>query len=833
MFSRLTEKQIEEKAQFIGNFIKAKNAADGSAVDANSNVTQKSMATMEAELYKDYTIQVNRKLVHDKIEELYDKETADQYINDLNNHLIYTHDESSTKPYTYSPDEIVQAVYNDKNYLISFKNLYELCKEEEYEAEKDMVWCKNPLNMYVVDKSGLTHVTRLTRKVNTRQMVRVVTSDGHDIIVTDNHPMIVNSAKGTVEAGKCLGEKQYTSINSLKFGSKEFIIHESKVEDGFFDFTDESLKHAMENDFFTSDKPLEMSAGFRTNDREEANMFAYRARLLGYKVKQEFLEHTDEYGVVVYREDVPYNGETKVVSVSIPNEIYDYIYDITTESHTFIANGLYVHNCASISLYPFLLEGTKCLGGVSKAPKNLQSFNGSFVNFVYQVASDFAGACESYDQPLIFKNKAGWTHAKPIGEVVSSFPLDNKFISHGEEWEYSDVTGLSVYENGKYVNVPRVYRRKYDDNIYYIKTKTGKEVKCSKDHKFKVIYKGREIEVRAEDLVVGDTVVNTMNNFTIDTECDEFLKGQLIGAIAGDGTITNEYYCRLSYGASKTGMTEFLYKAFTTLYNKEGTQGNGHDCLDYLVSGKEIVKDIRSYFVGDNYDSYHKHIDVTKYTLEFLVGFVDGLMATDGCYSSSLCLSLANKELVNNVKDILSMININIDHIGETPAHDNKSAMFTLYAPVRTKRFLPLTCTRRSNNKKFVNATAKDVLYVGKSALVTSRPSKNSLYDYNSQVKVSSDYDTDVIIEITTRKNEYKYVYEIETESHWYSAGGILTHNCATVEYLHMFDWFARNQYGENYLDTHKKEIAQEFQGTVYALNQPASARGRMLPLSI
>ena len=56
---------------------------------------------------------------------------------------------------------------------------------------------------------------------------------------------------------------------------------------------------------------------------------------------------------------------------------------------------------------------------------------------------------------------------------------------------------------------------------------------------------------------------------------------------------------------------------------------------------------------------------------------------------------------------------------------------------------------------------------------------------------------------------------------------------CATVEYLHMFDWFARNQYGENYLDTHKKEIAQEFQGTVYALNQPASARGRMLPLSI
>ena len=60
---------------------------------------------------------------------------------------------------------------------------------------------------------------------------------------------------------------------------------------------------------------------------------------------------------------------------------------------------IYVHDestlkpyCASITLYPFLLEGTKCIGGVSKAPKNLQSFCGGFVNLVYQVASNFAGA---------------------------------------------------------------------------------------------------------------------------------------------------------------------------------------------------------------------------------------------------------------------------------------------------------------------------------------------------------------------------------------------------------------------------------------------------------
>ena len=102
MFSVLDTSQINDKVNFIRNFISAKNAADGSAVDANSNVTQKTMATLEAELYKDYTIQLNRKLIYDKITELYNRELADQYLEDLANHLIYTNDESSLKPYCAS-----------------------------------------------------------------------------------------------------------------------------------------------------------------------------------------------------------------------------------------------------------------------------------------------------------------------------------------------------------------------------------------------------------------------------------------------------------------------------------------------------------------------------------------------------------------------------------------------------------------------------------------------------------------------------------------------------------------------------------------------------------
>ena len=40
------------------------------------------------------------------------------------------------------------------------------------------------------------------------------------------------------------------------------------------------------------------------------------------------------------------------------------------------------------------------------------------------------------------------------------------------------------------------------------------------------------------------------------------------------------------------------------------------------------------------------------------------------------------------------------------------------------------------------------------------------------------------------------------------------------------FDYFARKDYGENYLETHKKDIENAMQQVVYSINQPASARG-------
>ncbi|WP_289122410.1 anaerobic ribonucleoside-triphosphate reductase [uncultured Megasphaera sp.] len=98
----LTKEQIEEKIKYIDHYINSKNSASGSLVDANANVDTKNIGILEAEMYKPDTIQVNRALVQRKITEKYGKKLAEKYIEDIEKHKIYIHDETSLRPYCAS-----------------------------------------------------------------------------------------------------------------------------------------------------------------------------------------------------------------------------------------------------------------------------------------------------------------------------------------------------------------------------------------------------------------------------------------------------------------------------------------------------------------------------------------------------------------------------------------------------------------------------------------------------------------------------------------------------------------------------------------------------------
>lgn len=58
--------------------------------------------------------------------------------------------------------------------------------------------------------------------------------------------------------------------------------------------------------------------------------------------------------------------------------------------------------CCSITMYPFLLNGIRDIGGLSAAPKNLDSFCGMYINLIFAVSAMFAGAVATSEFLLYF-----------------------------------------------------------------------------------------------------------------------------------------------------------------------------------------------------------------------------------------------------------------------------------------------------------------------------------------------------------------------------------------------------------------------------------------------
>lgn len=540
---------------FIDEYAKSSNAATGSKVDSNANVEHKNVTTLTGEIYKSEGIGINRLRMYKKLTSMFGEEYAKKYIDQLESHLIYKHDETNPLlPYTYGAHEVVNVKYNGKTYTVPFYRLYELCEDEEdlLDSERE-VYAKYPDEMYVEDNGGFTKVTRLVRKRRHRDLVRIKTSFSNDIIVTDNHPIIVNEdINDTVPADESLGKNQYRVKSLMGFGDVDeidtsriadtvginyYVLEDCVISqvsngssyyaspnkikidrelgyvvgffigDGDYDMASSSLRFTQkkkdvlekianimykrfsapsiirydmscdkytltvknpiayllfkkifnicpysankslpENIFdYTKDFSIGVIEGIIDSDGSIDGNGSYSVRIssrtaicqlsavlnalgitTGMSTQQTCFGQNDKvtqkyqlFGIR-FREPV----EEKIFTNSVKSkkaiqlqkgtkgsfdewqlisnvdkidnapylEMNEFIYDITTKSHTFVCNGFWVHNCVSITMYPFLFEGLHGIGGGSGAPHNLDSFAGSFVNLCFAIASQFAGA---------------------------------------------------------------------------------------------------------------------------------------------------------------------------------------------------------------------------------------------------------------------------------------------------------------------------------------------------------------------------------------------------------------------------------------------------------
>lgn len=130
-------RELIKSIDFINGYINSDaNNASVSKYDANANVTAKNLVTLMGELPKKMFIDINRKILTDRIKSMYGKEYADRYLYLLNNHFIYKNDETNLSNYcasitmypflldgTKKLGGITKAPTNLKSYCGNFVNL--------------------------------------------------------------------------------------------------------------------------------------------------------------------------------------------------------------------------------------------------------------------------------------------------------------------------------------------------------------------------------------------------------------------------------------------------------------------------------------------------------------------------------------------------------------------------------------------------------------------------------------------------------------------------------------------------------------------------------------
>lgn len=123
----------DNKLNFINKYKNSNNTANAT-VDDNSNVNGKNIGILNSEIHKEDNIQVSRRMIVEKLRELYPNFDAKQYIRDLEHHIIYKNDESSfagaISPYCVSSTMypfLINGLKNIGGLSASPKNLDSFC----------------------------------------------------------------------------------------------------------------------------------------------------------------------------------------------------------------------------------------------------------------------------------------------------------------------------------------------------------------------------------------------------------------------------------------------------------------------------------------------------------------------------------------------------------------------------------------------------------------------------------------------------------------------------------------------------------------------------------
>lgn len=639
------ENYVEGKTAFIDNYKKASNTANAT-VDDNSNVGNKNIGVLNAEIHKGDNIQISRAMVSKKLKELYPKFNFKKYVQDLDNHIVYKHDESSfggaIAPYCTSITMypfLTDGIHKLGGLSAAPKNLDSFCG-----MFCNLVFAISSQYAGAVAVSeALLYFCYFCKK-----------EWGDDFYL---HPDMVIS-KNTLKEKTIRSEihqrwQQIIYTLGQPSGSRNCqapFINFSYFDHPFFD--------GMFGDFYFPDgtKP----------DWESLKW-----------TQMEFMQW--------------FNKERLRCMLTFPVESFTLLY----KDGDFIDKEMYNFVCEEYAR------------------------GHSFFVYISDSVDSLSSCCFSKDQKVLWKSSTKGVQLTTLEEL------------HNLKWE-PDKKNLRIFHNGSWVKGKSIVLP--NRKMYKVVTENNKELVMTDNH-INVTF---DSEKTTDKLTTDDYLMFNTLPLNVVPENDENLtyeQGFTVGAFLGDGSFGERFEDGTIYVVNFS-LNEKKYEVCTEKINKANKQLGGetdaclskiyHNVYPLVISSKKLASFIVKWTNWkEGTMSYNKELNLNclLQSVEFRKGILDGWYATDGgnsnrCYTTSKKLSECMEVLITSlgmqsIIDISDRTDEKIVIRGEEGKKNYPLYCVRWYEPTnhRTNRDVKHTWLKKNNSLYFKIKSIEEIEY--------------------------------------------------------------------------------------------------------------------------
>lgn len=220
---------------------------------------------------------------------------------------------------------------------------------------------------------------------------------------------------------------------------------------------------------------------------------------------------------------------------------------------------------------------------------------------------------------------------------------------------------LDVYDNGV-------------DNVYDITLSSGRILRSTKNHKYRVVRDGKIEWVKTVDILPSDSIVLSRKETPFGKRYFNIKDAYTLGYVLGDGYVSTAGRCNgkvfegvsVGYQDILTGISDILKYSFSRWfgschYKKPRKLKNGNNYI--TLSGYSVSLATKLVESGFGYSSENKGIPkfVFECRKEVISAFIRGLMDADGTVGKNgkISIVLKSKSIIYDLASLLSMYGIN------------------------------------------------------------------------------------------------------------------------------------------------------------------------------